>query len=429
MMFNTRRITVWVTTASMASLALLSAGPTSAQPHDYRNYTPEPLDWAAEEEGILENHVQLTFDEDFHKAGEQYFSPDMEWVIFQAVPKPPEGEEPDPHYSMYVAKFEHNENGRITGIEEPIRVSPEGSANTCGFFHPQREGHIIFGSTVVEPSPTEPPGFQRQSSKYVWMFPPEMEIVSGVVPRIVTGDGSSTSEGRVALTPITENDVYDAECAYSPDGRFIVYGSVQSDERAVDLFVYDTLKRESTVLVSAPGYDGGPFFSPDGRRICYRSDRDQTNLLQLFVADLAFDDSGAITGIEREYQLTNNTHVNWGPYWHPDGRHIVYATSEIGHHNYEVFIVDADPGTLEDSPGPVRYGTNQRRVTHANGFDGLPVFSPDGQYMIWTSQREADPTGSGASQIWLAEFVMPLDSQRQTPGGYDPSQHSTSEDG
>jgi len=421
---------ILVPTATAACLLLICGTASLAQ--DEHRYTPppmQPIDWRAEEKGILENHLQLTTDADFYKAGEQYFSPDMKWVIFQAVPLPTQGEEPEPFYTMYVAPVEYNDAGRITGLGNAIQVSPKGSANTCGFFHPTAPGNIIFGSTIQSPSQTDAPGFQRQSSKYKWMFPPEMEVVAGFVPQIATGNRSASNQERVALTPVTQNDKYDAECAYSPDGRFIVYGSVLPDERGVDLFIYDSKTHKSNVVVSAPGYDGGPFFNPDGNRICYRSDRDGSNLLQVMVAELKFAEDGSIVGIEKEHQLTNNLNVNWGPYWHPDGRHIIYATSEVSHFNYELFIVDADPGNIEGSDGPSRYGTNHRRVTHANGFDGLPVFSPDGKYLMWASQRVDDPATKGRTQIWLADFIMPLDPDRSEFINYDPSKHSTSSSG
>jgi hypothetical protein len=160
------------------------------------------------------------------------------------------------------------------------------------------------------------------------------------------------------------------------------------------------------------GYDGGPFFSQDGERLCYRSDRRGNDLLQIFVAELAFDRSGNILGVEREFQLTDNLHVNWAPFWHPSGKHLVYASSEIGHDNYEVFLIDANPGI---DGGPTRYGTRRWRVTYAPKFDGLPVFNADGTKLMWTSQRSAD----GSSQVWLADFVMPLGKEdplvEQTP--------------
>jgi hypothetical protein len=74
----------------------------------------------------------------------------------------------------------------------------------------------------------------------------------------------------------------------------------------------------------------------------------------------------------------------------------------MGHENYEVFVVDADPGT---DGGPTKYGTRRRRITHAEKFDGLPVFNNDASRMMWTCQRDAE----GTSQVWLADFVMPLE--------------------
>jgi hypothetical protein len=49
-----------------------------------------------------------------------------------------------------------------------------------------------------------------------------------------------------------------------------------------------------------------------------------------------------ITGIANERALTANEHVNWCPYYHPDGRHFVYGSSEMGHSNYEVMMRDAE---------------------------------------------------------------------------------------
>ncbi len=40
------------------------------------------------------------------------------------------------------------------------------------------------------------------------------------------------------------------------------------------------------------------------------------------------------------------------------------------------------------------------RVTYTDGFDGLPVFTPDGNRLAWTSKRGADQT----SQIFLADW-------------------------
>jgi hypothetical protein len=365
------------------------------------------VSWREAEQGILERHVQLTFPDRFVKAGEAYFSPNGARIIFQAVEVPQEGGPADEFYAMYVADLVRNAAGRVTGIENIKRISPAGSANTCGWFHPHDPALVLFATTMGPPTDSSPPGYNRSSGRYRWMFPPEMRIVTVPMDR---ADGTSAPLDVV----VDRGGAYAAEGALSPDGRNLVFCSLESGDG--DLFVKNLLTGHVAPVVQIDGYDGGPFFSPDGRRICYRSDRRGDHLLQLFVGDLAFNEGGEVVGLRREYQLTDNTHVNWCPFWHPDGRHLVYSTSEVGHHNYEIFLLDADPGDLPGSTGSVKYGTRKRRVTHAEGSDVLPVFNSDATLMMWTSRRSDD----GSIQLWLADFVMELDPVR----GSDESRRS-----
>ena len=387
-----------------------AAAPTG-QPSHQPDATPQPpLDWKTLEAPVLTRHIELTSREQFTKAGEAYFSPDAKWVIFQAVPVPPAGQQPDPFYSMYVARIVRDA-GHITGIEKPILVSAPGSANTCGWFHPTEPWRVVFGSTIVPPSTDQKSGFQVGTRKYVWMFPAETEVAQAVVGPIAAAYGKTVESTPAA--PVFSRPNYDAECSYSKDGRFILYAHVRDQKEPearadADIWVYDTKTGKQHALVVADGYDGGPFFSPDGKRICYRSDRKLNDMLQLFVADLKFDAEGVPVGIEREYQITDNQSVNWAPYWHPSGKFLVYGTSEVSHGNYEVFAIEIDDAKLKaDAPGSRACDTLKRtRITQATGADVLPVFTPDGGTMMWTAQR--GPTAAGepkpSSQLWVAEF-------------------------
>lgn len=351
----------------------------------------------APEREFFDEPIQLTDAAQFVKAGEAYFSPDASWIIFQAVPVPPAGEEPSPHYSMYVAKLRY-EGERVVGLGEPIMVSEPGSANTCGWFHPTLPGVILFGSTTVPPKADDAPGYSRDNSKYSWQFPREMEVVTRTV-RTIVEDRVTDADERAELlarpdadeaVPMWTRDGYDAEASWSPDGRTVLYTAVDQATGDGDLWVYIPELDEHRPLIQAKGYDGGPFFSPNGRWICYRSDRKGDNLLQLFTARLEFDDDGLPTGAS-EHQLTDDGHVNWCPFWHPSGRFMLYATSAVGHFNYEVFAVPFEPYST-------RRRARTRRITNADGFDGLPVFSPDGSLLMWTAQRGED----GSSQLVIA---------------------------
>lgn len=451
---------------SLAILALLQPAAAAAQP----SAAPPSIDWKATEAPFLTDHVQLTFRDRFTRAGEAYFSPNDGWVIFQAIEAPQPGKQPDPFYAMFVARLLRDEHGRITGLDEPIRVSPEGSANTCGWFDPVRPGMVLFGSTIGHPADDQKSGFQVGTRKYVWMFPAEMEVAQRSVIEMLGipvegGTAGTTSQAmgvlreqianlhakidkasaipgglnpnapqlktqlellnldlqqlqelashEAAATPVFARPNYDAECSYSADGRFILYAHIEDAKEGerpdANIYIYDTVTKKQHPIVVAKGYDGGPFFSPDGTRICYRSDRKGNDLLQLFVADLKFDGNIPI-GITQEYQVTDNEHVNWAPYFHPSGKYLVYGSSQAGHDNYEVFAVELDPARLAEaasaSNGATAIVPNLRtvRITQAPGADVLPVFTHDGQAMMWTSQRGPKAAGEErpSSQLWIA---------------------------
>lgn len=420
-----------------------------------QTYNPTP---PASENQVLTDAVQLTHG--FLKAGEAYFSPDSEWIIFQATTKP------DEDYQMYVAKVKWRDDAPalgkepsvnrtfnwrwdrwIAGIETPVRISPSPSFNTCGYFSPDGES-LIFASTALNPKPKETTGgYQRDKGSYRWTMPDSQIFRAdgwkGAVSAVQPGGSAN-----LAQHPLTRGDSYKAECAWSPDGKWIVYaeqiplpapkGAVAGGPKLqnVQLFVMRSDGSKQKQITHIPGYNGGPFFSPDGKRLAYRCDRKGDNLLQIYVADLLFDAAGDIIGLANERQLTREDQdeayaakvlneagpatellqpattrpttkpttapargegssgakhvVNWAPYWHPDGRHLVWATSIHGHRNYEVYLMRDD-------------GTRKTRVTFSPGFDGLPSFSHDGNWMMWTSSRGPEKT----SQIWVARFRLP----------------------
>ena len=145
------------------------------------------------------------------------------------------------------------------------------------------------------------------------------------------------------------------------------------------------------LLINQPGYDGGPFFSPDGQWVVYRSDRQKKDMLQLFAI--------SVDG-KNDVQLTNNLdQVNWCPYFHPSGKYLIWAGADYskGPMNapFHLFTME-----LDRTGGGLK-GGEVRQITHSTAQDVLPVFSPDGQKLMWTSTRSAD----GTSQLWIADWL------------------------
>jgi len=73
----------------------------------------------------------------------------------------------------------------------------------------------------------------------------------------------------------------------------------------------------------------------------------------------------------------------------------VYAAADHsvpGRPNYDVYWMAIETG-------------KKSRLTHAPGADVLPVFSPDGKKIMWTSTRD----GRQPAQLYIADFIPPKD--------------------
>ncbi|HSX11750.1 MAG TPA: hypothetical protein VLF94_08555 [Chlamydiales bacterium] len=297
-----------------------------------------------QEELHLRNIRQVTFPSmGFEKAGESYFSPDGQSIIFQAVPK---GET---SYQIYTMDLSSN---------IPIRVSTGKGKCTCGFYRPDG-AKILFASSHEGP----PTDLEKPTDRYSWELTPYMNIYEANL------DGSS-------LKPITSGLAYHAECGYSPDGQQIVYASNESG--SMNLYICNADGTNPHPITRTPHcYNGGPFFSPKGDWIVFRADRQEKDILQLYLIRPDGSD---------ERQLTSDPHVNWAPFWHPNNRLIAYTTSRHGHHAYQIYLLDIE--------------TNREyRLTYSHTFEGLPSFSADGTQITWTSKR-----GDNTPQVFIADF-------------------------
>ncbi len=326
-----------------------------------------------DETRFLSNARQLIFEG--RRSGEGYFSPDGKALTFQS-----EREPDNPFYQIYTLDLTSG---------DLHRVSPGTGKTTCSFFRPGKD-EVLFASTHLDPKSREKQKAEldfRASGKerrYSWDYDEAMDIFTA------NRDGSNVRQ-------LTKSNGYDAEGSYSPDGSKIVFCSLRSaypleklsaeDRKRYetdpayfgDIYIMDADGSNQRRLTSTPGYDGGPFFSPDGQRIIWRR----------------FDKGGAIADVytmkldgSDERRLTDFKAMSWAPFFHPSGQYVIFTSNKLGFTNFELYLVDA-AGEHE----PVR-------VTFTDGFDGLPVFSPDGKQLCWTTVRTPD----GKSQLFLANW-------------------------
>ena len=157
--------------------------------------------------------------------------------------------------------------------------------------------------------------------------------------------------------------------SWSKDGRwlaFIVGPPFASDAVDVDIW---KIRSDGTGLVSltpdSDANDALPDFSPDGRRIVFRSRRGGNADIYLMNAD-----GGDVR------RLTHHEATDTMPAFSSGGDRIAFTSLRDG--NFELYTVAIDDDGRAGPP---------QRLTTSPGHDMHPRFSPDDEWVLFTSQR------------------------------------------
>lgn len=332
---------------------------TDAEPAVARSFPSSP------DEPRLQNLRMLT---DGGENAEAYFSADGSRLIFQKTHSP---EAPcDQIYSMTI------DGGDVR------RISNGEGRTTCGFFFPGSD-LVVFSSThhtgAACPAPPD------YSNGYVWALY-DYDIYTS------RADGSE-------LRKLFGTPGYDAEATISPDGSKIVFTSTRDGD--LDIYVMDADGGNVTRLTDEPGYDGGAFFSRDGKQIVYRAhhpknEQELDEYRKLLEAGLVRPSTLDVWVMDADgsnkRRVTNNNAANFAPYFHPNGRQIIFSSNleNPRGRNFDLYLINID-------------GTGLQRVTTHADFDGFPMFSPDGTKLVFASNRGASKPGE--TNVFIADWV------------------------
>jgi TolB protein len=308
--------------------------------------------------------TQLTFG---GQNAEAYFSYDGSELIFQST----RGD------LQCDAIFRMNSDGSNVRM-----ISSGKGVTTCAFIAPDNKS-VIYASTHLAGNACPPkPDY---SHGYVWPLYKDYDIFK------------AGPEGGNPIR-LTSTEGYDAEDVYSPKGDKIIFTSVRTGD--LELFLMNPDGSGVEQLTFEPGYDGGAFFSFDGKWIVWRASRPTGKKLDDYKTLLA---QGLIRPGQLEIyimnlkdrkpiQLTHNGAANFGPYWHPDGKHIIFSSNmnDPKGRNFDLYLINIDTRKLE-------------RLTYYPGFDGFPMFSHDGKKLVFSSNRHGKVKGE--TNIFITDWV------------------------
>lgn len=332
----------WI--ARMALAAVLAAGVSSAARGQATaaSAAPTPAESSPQE-------LPVHFIPNIGPAAEFYFSPDGRSIIGDAK------REGDENYHVYTLNLDGTNVRRINDHGE----------DACSYYFPDGK-RIIWTSTRDHPE--LPKGNYSDPNNY----PQGAELYTSNL------DGSDVRR-------LTSNTNYDAEVSVRPDGKAILFGH-QVDGK-LDLWRANPDGSHAAQVTHLDGWEpGGAFYFPHSRKILFRAWRvedQKASKHPLPMSLFTINDDG--TDLKK---ITNDDGMNWSPYPAPDGHHYVFVRSIQG--SYQIFLGDLN-------------SSEQVQLTYRKAFNGFPVISPDGHWLLFSSSRDA-VAGPHTLTLWLMDI-------------------------
>jgi Tol biopolymer transport system component len=207
-------------------------------------------------------------------------------------------------------------------------------------------------------------------------------LLTVVVSGVALQHGRSSRVGpepvRATYSQLTAEPGIEWFPSLSPDGRWLVYSAGGSGNR--DIYLKSVSGQNPINLTAdSPADDDQPAFSPDGEQIAFWSGRD----------------GGGIFIMGRTGEAVRRvTRSGFRPTWSPDGRQLAYATEDVvlNPQNTEglgqLWVVDVNRG-------------EQRRLDVVDGV--LPSWSPHGHRIAF--MRRQDQTGAFQADVWTVRVT------------------------
>ena len=195
-----------------------------------------------------------------------------------------------------------------------------------------------------------------------------------------------------------------------------------NDNRRLHIFVLDVATGKTRQLTSGDHYEHSIDWSPDGKDLAFVSNRepneDQFFNYDLFTLHLA---DGSI------HRLTSTENAEYRPRWSPDGQTLVYEATKRGLTDLETTMEDTHVWLIG------RDGKNRRELVKLDNRQGEPMWTPDGQAVMFTLQergntslyrqevkagsRETLVAGQGSVTAWSASPNGMVACALATPNG------------
>ncbi len=177
------------------------------------------------------------------------------------------------------------------------------------------------------------------------------------------------------LSQLTDDPALDEMPAWSPNGKVIAFVSNRSGN--TDIYLVRLDGTQTAAYTTWPSDEAHPTWSPTDPEIAFMSTKDGDFEIYVMGTD------------GKTRQLTDNNYYDADPDWSPNGRFIVFSADPkrikpTDAQNTNLYLIEPN-------------GTGLQQVTDVPGFDLEPTWSPDSNYILFTTNM------TGNVDIFLLE--------------------------
>jgi tricorn protease len=173
---------------------------------------------------------------------------------------------------------------------------------------------------------------------------------------------------------------FDRSPAWSPDGKSIAYWSDRSGENEIWLQPVDDNSKAKQMTNRKVGFGYHLYWSPNSKKLAFIDEKNEINVLDVASQKIT------VAGHTLWHQGHGGRH-GYRITWSPDSRYIAF-TQGVENANNAVFIFDVK-------------NNKSRQITSGYYHDNSPVFSVDGKYLFYLTNRHFSANYSDMDATWI----------------------------